>query len=86
LAGLTTGAMAVMVAQPTDIVKVRFQAQLMNDIQLAPHKIYTGTWMAYRSIFATEGIRGLWRGSIISFEWKCTPSHMNALVLNMHSL
>jgi solute carrier family 25 uncoupling protein 8/9 len=64
MAGLTTGAMAVMVAQPTDIVKVRFQAQLRNDVQLAPHKIYTGTWMAYRTIFATEGIRGLWRGKI----------------------
>ncbi|XP_059620581.1 mitochondrial uncoupling protein 2-like, partial [Phlebotomus argentipes] len=27
LAGLTTGGMAVMLAQPTDVVKVRFQAQ-----------------------------------------------------------
>lgn len=26
-AGITTGAMAVMLAQPTDVVKVRMQAQ-----------------------------------------------------------
>lgn len=29
LAGITTGGMAVIFAQPTDVVKVRFQAQKM---------------------------------------------------------
>lgn len=47
LAGLTTGAMAVMVAQPTDIVKVRFQAQIKPDIQLCPDP-KPGTWMVIK--------------------------------------
>lgn len=51
-----------MVAQPTDVVKVRFQAQMVSDMQTAPHKVYTGTWMAYKTIFTSEGLRGLWRG------------------------
>uniref|UniRef100_A0AAZ3P1D4 Dicarboxylate carrier UCP2 n=1 Tax=Oncorhynchus tshawytscha TaxID=74940 RepID=A0AAZ3P1D4_ONCTS len=51
LAGCTTGAMAVSFAQPTDVVKVRFQAQVN----------LTG---AYKHIFNHEGIRGLWKGCL----------------------
>uniref|UniRef100_A0A8C6XEW5 Uncoupling protein 3 n=1 Tax=Naja naja TaxID=35670 RepID=A0A8C6XEW5_NAJNA len=60
LAGCTTGAMAVTCAQPTDVVKVRFQAH----IQLvgAP-KRYNGTVDAYRTIAREEGVRGLWKGT-----------------------
>ena len=58
LAGITTGGLAVMCAQPTDVVKVRFQAQMGN----AP-KRYTGVVNAYRTIAATEGVRGLWKGA-----------------------
>lgn len=56
LAGLTTGGLAVLFAQPTDVVKVRFQA--------APPgmKPYASTLAAYRSIAAKEGFFGLWRG------------------------
>jgi len=57
LAGGTTGAMAVMTAQPTDVVKTRMQAQSGN----AP-KRYTGVFMAYKTIAVEEGIRGLWKG------------------------
>jgi len=57
LAGVTTGGLAVMCAQPTDVVKVRFQAQAGN----AP-KRYNGVINAYRTIAATEGVRGLWKG------------------------
>ncbi|KAK2823197.1 hypothetical protein Q7C36_019797 [Tachysurus vachellii] len=59
LAGCTTGAMAVSFAQPTDVVKVRFQAQArLSD----GAKRYNGTMDAYRTIARTEGIRGLWKG------------------------
>ncbi|XP_026995366.1 mitochondrial uncoupling protein 2-like [Tachysurus fulvidraco] len=61
LAGCTTGAMAVLFAQPTDVVKVRFQAQArLSD----GAKRYNGTIDAYRTIARTEGIRGLWKGVI----------------------
>uniref|UniRef100_A0A8C9V9P7 Dicarboxylate carrier UCP2 n=1 Tax=Scleropages formosus TaxID=113540 RepID=A0A8C9V9P7_SCLFO len=61
LAGCTTGAMAVSVAQPTDVVKVRFQAQLnLTGVE----RRYGGALQAYRQIFRDEGLRGLWKGTL----------------------
>ncbi|XP_060707285.1 mitochondrial brown fat uncoupling protein 1 isoform X2 [Hemiscyllium ocellatum] len=61
LAGCTTGALAVLVAQPTDVVKVRFQAQVnLRGVT----KRYHGTLQAYKSIAREEGIRGLWKGTL----------------------
>ncbi|KAI1903196.1 hypothetical protein AGOR_G00024720 [Albula goreensis] len=60
LAGCTTGAMAVAVAQPTDVVKVRFQAQASTT---GASRRYQGTMHAYRTIAREEGIRGLWKGT-----------------------
>ncbi|KAM9320521.1 dicarboxylate carrier UCP2-like [Gastrophryne carolinensis] len=59
LAGCTTGAMAVAFAQPTDVVKVRFQAQANN----SSAKRYKGTMDAYKTIAKEEGMRGLWKGT-----------------------
>uniref|UniRef100_A0A8C5MAV2 Uncoupling protein 2 n=1 Tax=Leptobrachium leishanense TaxID=445787 RepID=A0A8C5MAV2_9ANUR len=59
LAGCTTGAMAVAVAQPTDVVKVRFQAQA----NVSNSKRYKGTMEAYKTIAKEEGMRGLWKGT-----------------------
>ncbi|XP_057242448.1 putative mitochondrial transporter UCP3 isoform X1 [Malurus melanocephalus] len=61
LAGCTTGAVAVACAQPTDVVKVRFQASgALPDSA----RRYSGTVDAYRTIAREEGIRGLWRGTL----------------------
>ncbi|XP_059620385.1 mitochondrial uncoupling protein 2-like [Phlebotomus argentipes] len=63
LAGLTTGGMAVMLAQPTDVVKVRFQAQ--NRTTASPTAVrYHNTMTAYRTIGREEGVRGLWKGTL----------------------
>lgn len=59
LAGCTTGAMAVAFAQPTDVVKVRFQAQVRQPDGI---RRYNGTIDAYRTIARKEGVRGLWKG------------------------
>ncbi|CAH2301052.1 mitochondrial brown fat uncoupling 1 [Pelobates cultripes] len=60
LAGCTTGAMAVTIAQPTDVVKVRFQAQSsLRGVK----KRYNGTLDAYKTIAKEEGMRGLWKGT-----------------------
>ncbi|XP_013781405.2 mitochondrial uncoupling protein 3-like [Limulus polyphemus] len=59
LAGITTGGMAVMCAQPTDVVKVRMQAQVTGT-----PKRYTGTIQAYRLIGQQEGVKGLWKGTL----------------------
>lgn len=59
LAGCTTGAVAVTCAQPTDVVKVRFQAHVALPDSA---RRYSGTVDAYRTIAREEGVRGLWRG------------------------
>ena len=56
LAGITTGGLAVISAQPTDVVKVRMQAQSSGV------KRYDGCMQAYRHIAHHEGVRGLWKG------------------------
>lgn len=68
MAGCTTGAMAVAFAQPTDVVKVRFQAQ----VPLADGgRRYNSTMGAYKTIARDEGVRGLWRGACsFYFKWK----------------
>lgn len=60
LAGCTTGAMAVTCAQPTDVVKVRFQASVQ--LGARSDRKYSGTMDAYRTIAREEGVRGLWKG------------------------
>jgi len=65
MAGLTTGGMAVCLAQPTEIVKVRFQAQAKSALTSASGAPrYTGTWHAYKTIFLTEGVVGMWKGCL----------------------
>ncbi|XP_061575631.1 dicarboxylate carrier SLC25A8-like isoform X2 [Cololabis saira] len=63
LAGCTTGAMAVAFAQPTDVVKVRFQAQVGRP-EAGSVKRYSSTTEAYRTIARDEGFKGLWKGSL----------------------
>ncbi|KAL1379686.1 hypothetical protein pipiens_003745 [Culex pipiens pipiens] len=55
-AGLTTGGLAVLLAHPTHVVKVRGQAD--------SSRFSTGTLNAYRAIYCEEGIRGLWKGAV----------------------
>lgn len=61
LAGITTGGAAVLVAQPTDVVKVRMQAQGRAP---ASKVRYSSSMMAYRTIALQEGTRGLWKGTV----------------------
>ncbi|XP_076129732.1 dicarboxylate carrier UCP2-like [Alosa pseudoharengus] len=75
MAGCTTGAMAVAFAQPTDVVKVRFQAQArLTD----GGKRYNGTMDAYRTIAREEGVRGLWKG--------CLPNITRNAIVNCAEL
>ncbi|XP_036975683.1 mitochondrial uncoupling protein 2-like isoform X1 [Acanthopagrus latus] len=77
LAGCTTGAMAVTFAQPTDVVKVRFQAQVRLP-ESGSVKRYSGTMDAYRTIARDEGIKGLWKG--------CLPNITRNAIVNCSEL
>nr|XP_035934829.1 mitochondrial brown fat uncoupling protein 1 isoform X2 [Halichoerus grypus] len=74
-AGLTTGGVAVFIGQPTEVVKVRLQAQ-SHLHGLKPR--YTGTYNAYRIIATTEGLTGLWKGT--------TPNLTRNVIINCTEL
>ncbi|XP_078000390.1 dicarboxylate carrier UCP2-like isoform X2 [Glandiceps talaboti] len=74
LAGITTGAAAVSFAQPTDVVKVRLQAQNASSLG----RRYAGTIDAYKTIGRVEGMRGLWKG--------CLPNITRNSVVNASEL
>ncbi|KAF0933979.1 hypothetical protein E2562_021038 [Oryza meyeriana var. granulata] len=59
LAALTTGVIAIVVANPTDLVKVRLQAD-GKDTTIKRH--YSGALNAYATIIRQEGIGALWTG------------------------
>ncbi|KAK5868848.1 hypothetical protein PBY51_009825 [Eleginops maclovinus] len=63
MAGCTTGGMAVTFAQPTDVVKIRFQAQSRLP-ENGSVKRYSSTFDAYKTIARDEGVRGLWKGAL----------------------
>lgn len=70
MAGSTTGALAVAVAQPTDVVKVRFQAQA----RAGGGQRYQSTVDAYKTIARKEGFRGLWKGMYQVFVLPLPPT------------
>mmetsp|Transcript_36309 Transcript_36309/g.91242 ORF Transcript_36309/g.91242 Transcript_36309/m.91242 type:complete len:300 (+) Transcript_36309:136-1035(+) len=59
-AGLTTGALAISIASPTDLVKVRMQAE--GKLPEGVPKKYPSAMSAYRIIAKEEGVAGLWTG------------------------
>lgn len=60
-AGITTGGLAVLFAQPTDVVKVRMQAEARSATGI---KRYSSTMNAYSTIARKEGVAGLWKGTL----------------------
>ena len=58
-AGITTGTLAIFSAQPTDVVKVRMQAEMKK---IGEKSRYNGVVDAYVTIAKTEGFQGLYKG------------------------
>lgn len=59
LAGMTTGAIGICFANPTDVVKIRLQAQGRLPPDQRPYK---GSMDCYKKIIAEKGVTGLWVG------------------------
>ncbi|XP_047329916.1 mitochondrial uncoupling protein 1-like [Impatiens glandulifera] len=60
LAGLTTGALAITIANPTDLVKVRLQSE--GKLPPGVPRRYSGALNAYSTIARQEGVKALWTG------------------------
>jgi solute carrier family 25 protein 14/30 len=67
LAGAITGAIGSSIANPTDLIKIRFQAAAPGN---PPYK---NSFSAFAEIAAKDGVASLWRG--------CTPTVARAMVL-----
>ena len=59
-AGVTTGTIAILSAQPTDVVKIRMQAELRK---AGEKPRYNGVMQAYRNVYQVEGWTGLYKGT-----------------------
>ncbi|KNA11632.1 hypothetical protein SOVF_133380 [Spinacia oleracea] len=60
LAALLTGAIAIIIANPTDLVKVRLQSE--GKLPPGVPRRYSGALDAYSSIIRQEGLLALWTG------------------------
>ena len=54
------GAMAILTGQPTDVVKIRMQAELRKP---GDKPRYNGVMNAYKTIYRQEGMEGLYKGA-----------------------
>lgn len=77
-AALITGAGAIIVASPTDVVKIRLQADGKKSKE---NRRYSGSIDAYRKIIKVEGVRGLYQGLLINVLRNCS---MNAAELGTY--
>jgi hypothetical protein len=73
LAGMITGGLGQAVASPTDVVKVRVQADGRLKLRGGTPR-YAGTWDAFKRILLEEGVRGYFVGF--------KPSVVRAAVIN----
>jgi len=67
-AGITTGTLAILSAQPTDVVKVRMQAEMKKRGEKSQYK---GVMDAYATIAKKEGIQGLYKGTFPNIVRNC---------------
>lgn len=60
LAALITGALAITIANPTDLVKIRLQSE--GQLPYGVPKRYSGAMDAYSTILRQEGLGAFWTG------------------------
>jgi solute carrier family 25 (mitochondrial oxoglutarate transporter), member 11 len=75
-AGLFAGAVGAFVGNPADLSLIRMQAD--STLPLDQRRNYKGVFDAFTTIVKTEGITGLWKGSL--------PTITRAMALNMGML
>lgn len=63
------GVLTLLLTNPIWVVKTRLCLQYKDDVHLAESKRYSGLADALKKIYKTEGVRGLYKVSLI-FHWK----------------
>lgn len=89
IAALITGAIAIAVANPTDLVKVRLQAE--GKLPVGVPRRYAGALDAYYTIVMQEGLSALWTGigpniarnAIINAAELASYDHIKEMVLKI---
>ncbi|CAM8898793.1 hypothetical protein QQ045_003543 [Rhodiola kirilowii] len=89
LAALITGAIAITIANPTDLVKVRLQCE--GKLPPGVPKRYYGSMDAYVTIVKQEGLGALWTGlgpnilrnAVINAAELASYDHIKQMILNI---
>jgi|TARA_B110001450_G_C17569939_1_gene460345 solute carrier family 25 uncoupling protein 8/9 len=58
---MITGTIGITVANPTDLVKIKMQAQGAGKINGIP-PVYTGSMNCYTTLIREGGVKNLWTG------------------------
>ncbi|KXJ12031.1 Mitochondrial thiamine pyrophosphate carrier [Exaiptasia diaphana] len=67
ICGSIAGALTRVIAQPLDVVKIRFQLQVEPTYSGTSHKPtgkYTGVGQAFKLVYKEEGVPALWKGHV----------------------
>ncbi|XP_044001194.1 mitochondrial folate transporter/carrier isoform X2 [Aphidius gifuensis] len=64
LAAADAGLLSLLLTNPLWVVKTRLCLQYANDVNISESKRYSGMNDAFRKIWRTEGIRGLYKGIV----------------------
>ncbi|XP_065340668.1 mitochondrial uncoupling protein 4 [Cloeon dipterum] len=77
MSGVIAGALAQLLANPADLVKVHIQMEGKRRLMGEPPRVF-GTWHAFTEIVKKGGVRGLWKGSV--------PNVQRAALVNLGDL
>lgn len=66
LAGMMAGAAQVLIITPVELAKTKLQVQGQGQKLQKKNKVYVGTFDCLQKIYKSEGIRGCYRGLLVS--------------------
>ncbi|TPX32135.1 hypothetical protein SmJEL517_g04724 [Synchytrium microbalum] len=84
LAGSMCGVMGAFSCNPFELVKTRLQSKSSGkSVAVGTQHSYKGVWDALRSIYVSEGLKGLYRGSVLSMGRSVVGSGSNLASYSM---
>ncbi|KAI8906655.1 mitochondrial carrier domain-containing protein [Powellomyces hirtus] len=83
VAGSLCGVMGAVSCNPFELVKTRLQSSSKSKIAVGHQHNYTGTWNALTTIYKQDGLRGLYRGAVLSMGRSVFGSGSNLAAYSM---